>query len=87
MKLHRINALLIKYFYIGTSVERMADIFFWPLVDVFVWGFLSHYLSDVIGKEIAFTFLLGVCFRPFELKRSTRFTSFYSRRLLVSKFI
>ncbi len=68
MKLHRIHALLIKYFYISSSIERMADIFFWPLVDVFVWGFLSYYLSNVIGKEIAFTFLLGVCFRPFELR-------------------
>ena len=51
MKLHRINALLLKYYYITISRgDRIFDIFYWPIIDMFIWGFFAIYvqkLSDV----------------------------------------
>lgn len=51
MKLHRINALLLKYYYITISRgDRIFDIVYWPIIDMFIWGFFAIYvqkLSDV----------------------------------------
>ena len=51
MKLHRINALLLKYYYITINrVDRLFDIVYWPVIDLFIWGFTALYiqkLSDV----------------------------------------
>ena len=55
MKLHRINALLLKYFYISKNrYDRILDIFYWPLIDLLVWGFLTTYLKDIVTN-----FLVG----------------------------
>lgn len=51
MKFHRINALLLKYYYITINrVDRIFDIFYWPMLDIFIWGFMTIYiqkLSDI----------------------------------------
>ena len=51
MNLHRINALLLKYYYITISrADRIFDIVYWPIIDMFIWGFFAIYfqkLSDV----------------------------------------
>ena len=67
MKLHRINALLLKFFYINISrFDRLFDVFYWPTIDLFVWGFTSFYitkisevnvLSMMIGGIILWTFV------------------------------
>ena len=51
MKLHRINALLLKNYYITINrIDRLFDIVYWPIIDLFIWGFTALYiqqLSDV----------------------------------------
>lgn len=51
MKLHRINALLLKYYYITINrIDRLFDIIYWPILDLFIWGFTALFiqkLSDV----------------------------------------
>jgi len=48
MKWHRINALLIRHMYLyKRSVPRLMDIFYWPIMDLLLWGFLSKYLEKV----------------------------------------
>ena len=67
MKLHRIQALLMKYWYISlNSLDRVFDIFYWPMIDLFLWGFASYYiesladvnvLSMLIGGAVIWIFL------------------------------
>ena len=61
MKLHRINALLIRHLYLfKRSVPRLMDIFFWPVMELLLWGFISVYISKLnIAGFNAVTVLLG----------------------------
>ncbi len=61
MKLHRINALLIRHLYLyQRSVPRLMDIFFWPIIELLLWGFLSTYLEKMnFGGLNVVTVLLG----------------------------
>lgn len=61
MKLHRISALLIRHLYLyQRSVPRLMDIFFWPILELLLWGFLSIYLERLnFGGLNVVTVLLG----------------------------
>ena len=61
MKLHRINAIILHYWYHSKrSLPRMMDIIYWPSVELILWGFLSMYLGKIQGDTAnAATFLLG----------------------------
>ena len=53
MKLHIIRALLLKYWYITKNrLDRMFDVFYWPLMSLLIWGFTTHYLKDFTGNFI-----------------------------------
>lgn len=61
MKWHRINGLLIRQLYLyRRSFPRLMDLFYWPVMDILLWGFLSMYLekANLIGFN-AVTVLLG----------------------------
>ena len=61
MKFHRINALLIRHLYLyKRSVPRLMDVFFWPVTELVLWGFISVYINKLnIGGFNAITVLLG----------------------------
>lgn len=61
MTLHRIDAILIRHLYLyRRSFPRLMDIFYWPVMDLLVWGFLSAYLDKAgLGGFNAVTVLLG----------------------------
>lgn len=61
MNFRVIKALIIKYIFIWSrSTFRMLDIFFWPLMDLLVWGFLSVYMLKVSNAvPVAVTYLIG----------------------------
>lgn len=45
MKLHRIVALFMRHIYLyRRSLPRLMEIFYWPFLDLLVWGFISLYL-------------------------------------------
>lgn len=47
MKFHRVAALFMRHVYVmRRSVPRLMEIFYWPTVDLMVWGFLTVYLAD-----------------------------------------
>lgn len=52
----RINAIIMRHLYLykGRSLPRFMDIFFWPVVTLLTWGFLSVYLSEVNLSNINF---------------------------------
>lgn len=61
MKWHRIEALLLRHLYLyKRSVPRIMDIFYWPIMNLLLWGFLSFYLQQLdFGGVNIVTVLLG----------------------------
>lgn len=62
MSFHRINAIIWRHIY-GThrTLHRLIDLFYWPTLDLVLWGFLSVYLaraSQGQGTNVI-AFLLG----------------------------
>ncbi len=56
MKFHRVSAIIQRQLYLyKRSIPRLAEVFFWPLLDLFVWGFVTLYLRDFpIPKFVSF---------------------------------
>jgi ABC-2 type transport system permease protein len=61
MNWRRVQALALRYTFLYTrSVPRVAEMFFWPVMDLLVWGMITVYLKPLEGKvPAAVTFLLG----------------------------
>lgn len=46
MKLHRIYGIILRYmYYFRTSFDRLSDAFYWPTIDLAVWGLTSAYFK------------------------------------------
>ena len=61
MNFGRVTALISRHLYLyRRSFPRLLEIFYWPLLDLVVWGFITMYLSQE-GNELhgAVTFFLG----------------------------
>lgn len=61
MKFHRINGLIMRHLYLyKRSVPRLMDIFYWPVMELLLWGFISAFISKLnMGGFNAVTVLLG----------------------------
>jgi len=61
MKLHRILALITRHVYLyKRSLARLMEIFYWPFLDLVVWGFITVYLMRFKGElPGVVTFFLG----------------------------
>lgn len=60
MKWHRVKAILIRHLYLyRRSFPRLMDIFYWPVMDLLLWGFLSFYLSKFSSGFNIVTVLIG----------------------------
>lgn len=47
MKFYRVKALLYRYFLLfKTELGKILDTFYWPLIDIVVWGFFTVYFSQ-----------------------------------------
>jgi ABC-2 type transport system permease protein len=55
----RIGALVLRHFYLyRRSLARAMEIFFWPVMELLLWGFLTVYLRR-LEVPVAVLFLLG----------------------------
>lgn len=55
----RVAALILRYLYLyRRSLARAGEVFFWPVMDLLVWGFLTNYMKRVAIPD-AVLFLLG----------------------------
>ena len=57
--LTRIRAVLLRYFILHTrSLPRTLEVFFWPVMELLVWGFVTVYIrsisQDVVGNVVVF---------------------------------
>lgn len=61
MKWHRVQAILIRHLYLyQRSVPRLMDIFYWPVMELLMWGFLTRYLEGAgFGGLNIVTVILG----------------------------
>lgn len=47
MKLHRIYGIVLRYLFLfKRSFDRLSDAFYWPTIDLLVWGLTSAYLRS-----------------------------------------
>ncbi|MEK6618610.1 MAG: ABC transporter permease, partial [Nitrospirota bacterium] len=61
MKLHRIIAVVTRHLFLyRRSLPRLMEIFYWPFLDLVVWGFITVYLTRFQGQlPGVVTFFLG----------------------------
>ncbi len=61
MNLGRIGGLLSRHLYLyKRSFARMLEIFYWPFLDLVVWGFITMYLKEAgVSLHGAVAFFLG----------------------------
>lgn len=61
MKLYRIWGIFLRYFYnLLRTYDRLTDVFFWPIVDIVLWGITSKYIAGTgAGSNLAVLALLG----------------------------
>jgi ABC-2 type transport system permease protein len=61
MRAHRIMALMARHLYLyRRSLLRVAEVFYWPILDLTIWGFITLYLAKYQTQVPNFvTFLLG----------------------------
>lgn len=63
MKLYRIWGIFLRYYYnLLHSYDRLSDMFFWPFVDLLMWGLTSRYIasSGAIDNKIILALLGGI---------------------------
>lgn len=55
----RISAFVLRYYYLHRrSIARVMEIFFWPVMNLLVWGYLTMYLQKLAAPQFVL-FLLG----------------------------
>ena len=87
MRLHIINALMLKYWYITKNrIDRIFDLFYWPLMSLLVWGFTTFYLREFTGSVIINILIGGVVLWTFFHRAQQDITTytledFWSRNL------
>src|SRR6476619_2837849 len=48
--LHRINAMVLRYWYLlMSSWPRLLELIYWPMLQIITWGFLQNYISQNAG--------------------------------------
>ncbi|MFC1800957.1 ABC transporter permease [Nanoarchaeota archaeon] len=59
MRWHIIQGILLKYYYITKNrLDRLFDVFYWPTIDVLVWGLTTYYISS-LSENFIIGFFLG----------------------------
>lgn len=65
MKLNRIYALILRFYYLFRhSYDRMGDAFYWPTIDLIIWGLTSSYFMTFApnASQIILIVLSGLMF-------------------------
>ena len=78
MKWFRIKALLLKHYYTSiNSLDRIFDIFFWPLMGVLLWSFATYYVEDLAQNNFIIAVFLGGAVMWTFLQRADNDITFY----------
>ena len=56
--LHRINAIILRHAYLHRrSPARVMEVFFWPVMDLLVWGYITAYLNELALSDTVLFFI------------------------------
>lgn len=87
MKLYRVNALLLKYYYITKNrLDRLFDVIYWPVLGLLIWAFASLFIEDLSGVNVKSMIFGGVILFVFVWRSAQDITiyileDFWSRNL------
>ena len=65
MNIYRIRAIIVRHLYnFKHHLDRLSDSFYWPAIDIIIWGLTSQYIQTTGGKvsNIALILLSGLVF-------------------------
>jgi len=65
MKIHRIYAVVLRFLYLfRRSYDRMSDAFYWPTIDLLLWGLTSIYFRSYMpdASKIMLVIMSGILF-------------------------
>ncbi len=72
IRFSRIYAVFLRYFYTITGLHQIAELFFWPLIDILLWGLTTAWLAqqgEMPGK-LPLIILTGLVFWQILLRGS-----------------
>ncbi|MBS0616341.1 MAG: ABC transporter permease [Verrucomicrobia bacterium] len=46
MSFKRMWAVFLRYFYVSTQLDQISDLFYWPAIDIFLWGMTSVWIQQ-----------------------------------------
>ena len=62
---NRIYAMVIRYFInLRHNFDRLSDMFYWPALELFIWGLTGLYLAtlSISNKDYIFVIITGLVF-------------------------
>lgn len=64
MSFGRIRAMFLRYFYYFGKFEHLSEMFYWPTIDIFLWGMMSVWVQTGQGptSDVAMLILSGLVF-------------------------
>jgi ABC-2 type transport system permease protein len=64
MNFRRIYAAFLRYFYCFAKLDYMTDLFYWPAIDILLWGMTSVWIQKQEGgvSDVALVILTGLVF-------------------------
>lgn len=65
MKFHRIQAMLLRHLFLFRhSIDRLTDVFYWPTIDLLLWGLTSSYIkaSNPSATNVVLIIISGILF-------------------------
>lgn len=65
MRIHKMYGVFLRYIYLFKhSFDRLSDAFYWPTIDLVVWGLTSAYLKSLINDSVPVVMLIvsGIIF-------------------------
>jgi len=64
MSFGRIRAIFLRYFYYFAKFDHLSELFYWPSIDIFLWGMMSMWVQSESGpkSDVALLILTGLVF-------------------------
>jgi len=64
MSFQRIKAIYLRYFYYFAKFEHLAEMFYWPTIDIFIWGMMSVWVQTNEGprSDVSQLIITGLVF-------------------------
>lgn len=64
MSIRRIWGVFLRYFYYFSKLDNLSEVFYWPMIDIFLWGITSVWIQNIQTDvpDIALMIMTGLVF-------------------------